>query len=198
MPGRLAAPLSAPWLLRPVSSRQLPQAPGQRTSQRTSQKTSQGTDSAQAAVRQRARQGQAREPSAGDALVVHSRCVPGRRALVVRGGRCAAPRRTARLRRSAPGISSSFPARGPFHSQAIASLGCFRVADARGSQPGVVTTRRRNVLRPSCSTLPSSSAGEANSRLGSLSFSPSSRTPPFWIWRRASLLVTPRPTAPIR
>ncbi|MCX5951731.1 MAG: pentapeptide repeat-containing protein [Cyanobacteria bacterium] len=59
-------------------------------------------------------------------------------------------------------------------------------------------TRRRKVFLPSCSTLPWSSAALANIWLGSRSFLPSSLTPPSWILRLASLLVTPIPMAPIR
>ena len=59
----------------------------------------------------------------------------------------------------------------------------------------VQATRRRKVFLPSCSTLPSSSAAEANSWLGSLSFSPSKRAAPPLIWRRASLLLAQIPTA---
>ena len=65
-------------------------------------------------------------------------------------------------------------------------------ADARRHQPA---TSRRNVFLPSCSTLPCRAAASANSWFGSASFSPSSFTPPPWIWRRASLLLAQRPTA---
>ena len=48
------------------------------------------------------------------------------------------------------------------------------VSGMQGHQP----TKRRKVFLPNCSTLPSSSAAEANSWLGSVIFSPSRRAAP--------------------